>query len=39
MAKALVAYNQGSFKGTVTAYAKAVMENAERIGDLNAVDK
>lgn len=32
MAKALVAYNQGSYKGTVTAYAKAVLENAEKIG-------
>ena len=39
MAKALVGYNQGSYKGTVTAYAKAVLENAERIGDLNAVDE
>jgi soluble lytic murein transglycosylase-like protein len=39
MAKALVGYNQGSYKGTVTEYAKAVMENAERIGDLNAVDE
>ena len=28
MAKALVAYNQGSYKGTVTAYAKAVLEKA-----------
>ena len=27
--KALVAYNQGSYKGTVTAYAKAVMETAQ----------
>ena len=33
MAKALVAYNQGNYKGTVTAYAKAVMEKA---GELNA---
>ncbi len=33
MAKALVAYNQGSFKGTVTQYAKDVMEKA---GDLTA---
>lgn len=32
MTKALVAYNQGSYKGTVTAYAKAVLENAEKIG-------
>lgn len=32
IAKALVAYNQGSYKGTVTAYAKAVLENAEKIG-------
>lgn len=32
MAKALVAYNQGSFKGTVTQYAKDVLEKA---GDLN----
>ena len=29
MAKALVAYNQGSYKGTVTQYAKNVMETAE----------
>lgn len=27
--KALTAYNQGSYKGTVTQYAKAVMETAE----------
>lgn len=27
--KALVAYNQGSYKGTVTTYAKAVMETAQ----------
>lgn len=33
MEKALVAYNQGSFKGTVTEYAKAVMEKA---GELTA---
>ena len=36
MAKALVGYNQGSFKGTVTQYAKDVMEKA---GDLDAVDR
>lgn len=36
MAKALVAYNQGSYKGTVTAYAKAVMEKA---GELNAYSR
>lgn len=34
MAKALVGYNQGYYKGTVTAYAKAVLDNAERIGEL-----
>ena len=33
MAKALVGYNQGHYKGTVTAYAKAVLEKA---GELNA---
>lgn len=31
-AKALTAYNQGSYKGTVTQYAKAVLAVAERIG-------
>jgi soluble lytic murein transglycosylase-like protein len=31
MAKALVAYNQGQYKGTVTQYAKAVMAAAERM--------
>lgn len=35
MAKALVSYNQGHYKGTITAYAKGVMEKAERIGELN----
>ena len=30
--KALTAYNQGSYRGTVTDYAKAVLNNAERIG-------
>lgn len=35
MAKALVAYNQGHYKGTVTAYAKAVLDGAERLGDVN----
>lgn len=39
IAKALVAYNQGSYKGTVTAYAKAVLDNAERIGDADAIYK
>lgn len=34
VAKALVAYNQGSYKGTVTEYAKAVLDGAERIGDV-----
>ena len=29
--KALVAYNQGSYKGTVTNYALAVMQEAERL--------
>jgi soluble lytic murein transglycosylase-like protein len=32
IAKALVAYNQGSYKGTVTQYASAVLAEAERIG-------
>lgn len=36
VAKALVGYNQGSFKGTVTEYAKDVLET---VGDLNAVDR
>lgn len=31
VAKALVAYNQGHFKGTVTKYALAVMERAEEL--------
>ena len=31
IAKALTAYNQGSFKGTVTNYAKKVLKTAERI--------
>ena len=33
--KALVAYNQGSYKGTVTAYAKAVMEKAGELDESN----
>jgi soluble lytic murein transglycosylase-like protein len=35
MAKALTAYNRGHYSGTVTEYAKAVLDNAERIGELN----
>ena len=31
IAKALVAYNQGSYKGTITSYAKAVLETAEEL--------
>jgi len=31
IAKALTAYNQGSFKGVVSNYAKAVLENSENI--------
>lgn len=31
--KALTAYNQGSYKGTVTQYAKAVMETAGHIAE------
>lgn len=31
MAKALTAYNQGSFKGVVSDYAKAVLENSENL--------
>lgn len=31
IAKALVAYNQGSYKGTVTRYAEAVLEIAEEL--------
>lgn len=32
IAKAIVCYNQGSYKGTITQYAKSVLGNAERIG-------
>lgn len=35
MAKALVAYNQGHYKGTVTAYAKGVLEKADELGGAN----
>ena len=35
MAKALVAYNQGQYKGTITEYATDVLEKAERIGERN----
>jgi hypothetical protein len=36
IAKALVAYNQGSYKGTVTNYANTVLEIAKRIdGDVS----
>lgn len=35
MAKALVGYNQGHYKGTVTAYAKGVMEKADELGGAN----
>ena len=31
VAKALVAYNQGSYNGTVTAYAKSVLAKAEEL--------
>jgi soluble lytic murein transglycosylase-like protein len=31
VAKALVGYNQGHYKGTVTKYALAVMERAEEL--------
>ena len=31
VAKALVAYNQGHYNGTVTAYAKSVLEKAEEL--------
>lgn len=37
MAKALVGFNQGYYKGTVTEYAKAVLDNAERIGECNVL--
>ena len=30
--KALVGYNQGSYKGTITAYAKTILAKAEEIG-------
>ena len=36
IAPALTAYNQGSYKGTVTQYASAVLAEAERIGADNA---
>lgn len=35
MAKALVSYNQGHYKGTITAYAKGVMEKANELGGAN----
>lgn len=35
MAKALVGYNQGHYKGTVTAYAKGVLTSAEALGGAN----
>lgn len=35
MAKALVGYNQGHYKGTVTAYAKGVLARAEALGGAN----
>lgn len=35
MAKALVSYNQGHYKGTVTAYAKGVLAMAEELGGAN----
>lgn len=35
MAKALVAYNQGHYKGTITAYAKGVLAKAEELGGAN----
>lgn len=31
IAKALVAYNQGSFKGTITNYAKEILNNAKEV--------
>lgn len=31
IAKALVSYNQGSYKGTITSYAKAVLATAEEV--------
>lgn len=37
MAKALTAYNRGSYSGTVTEYAKAVIAAAERLGEADAV--
>lgn len=38
IAKALVAYNQGSYNGTVTEYAKAVLEKADEIGGANVYE-
>lgn len=35
MAKALVGYNQGHYKGTITAYAKGVLAKAEELGGAN----
>lgn len=35
VAKALVGYNQGHYKGTVTAYAKGVLARAEELGGAN----
>lgn len=38
MAKALVGYNQGHYSGTVTTYAKAVLEKAAEIGGANVYE-
>ena len=37
IAKALTAYNQGQYNGTVTQYAKAVIAAAERLGETDAL--
>lgn len=38
MAKALTAYNRGHYSGTVTTYAKAVLEKADEIGGANVYE-
>lgn len=38
MAKALTAYNRGHYSGTVTEYAKAVLEKADEIGGANVYE-
>ena len=39
MGKALTAYNRGSYEGTITEYAKAVLAAAERLGETDVLHK